>query len=202
MATPSPTTVSPSTRTQPYGVAVSGGTSDGILSNSIYSNAGPGIKLENGGNSGIQPPINLAAQSGGGETQITGTLNAAPEHGLPDPVLLEHDGQRRTGSATARTICRADLDVTTNKLGVVNFTTLLNSPCRWASSSARRRPRALNVLDDTSQFSVVAPVIQAQCDRPRGDDQAPLDRAAARPAVYLRPDGHQQRPGPGELASS
>ena len=59
------------------GVLVVRGTGDGILSNGIYNNKGPGISL-NGANAGVKAPIITLAQSGAGQTRITGTYTGTP----------------------------------------------------------------------------------------------------------------------------
>jgi uncharacterized repeat protein (TIGR01451 family) len=60
------------------GVLVVRGTGDGILSNGIYNNNGlPGISL-NGANAGVKAPVITQAQSGAGQTRITGTYTGTP----------------------------------------------------------------------------------------------------------------------------
>ncbi len=59
---------------QGAGVAVQSGTGDAVLTNSIFSNTGPGIRLLNGGNNNQPAPVFMSAVSSGGSTSVSGTL--------------------------------------------------------------------------------------------------------------------------------
>lgn len=61
-----------------YGINIQSGSGVQILSNSIYNNKGGGITIGNNANGNIQIPLLAAAESAAGQTNVTGSISAAP----------------------------------------------------------------------------------------------------------------------------
>jgi uncharacterized repeat protein (TIGR01451 family) len=140
------------------GVVILGGSNDGILSNSIYGNAGLGIKL-NGGNSGVAAPTLLTVQSGAAETRITGTYTGIPNTDYrlqffssqsPNPAGIG-DGQNYLG----------DLDITTDSVGNASFTTVLMQGIPVGEFASSTATQGVLVTNNTSQFGNDVQVTQA-----------------------------------------
>ncbi len=140
------------------GVEVSGGTMDGILTNSIYSNKGPGIQL-NGANGGVKPPVLGAVQSGAAQTRITGTFAGLPStnyriqffSSLTPNVSGIGDGQNFLG----------DYDLITDSIGNATFTTTLATGVPVGYYVSATATENVLVVNNTSAFAADVQATQA-----------------------------------------
>ena len=140
------------------GVEVTGGTMDGILTNSIYSNNGPGIQL-NGANAGVKPPVLGTVQSGAAQTRITGTLAGLPStnyriqffSSLTPNVTGIGDGQNFLG----------DYDIITDSIGNATFTTTLATGVPVGYSVSATATQNVLVVNNTSSFATDVQATQA-----------------------------------------
>jgi uncharacterized repeat protein (TIGR01451 family) len=142
------------------GVTIVSATNDGILSNSIYTNGnGPGIQL-NGGNNGIAAPVITSAQSGAGETEITGTYTGAPN----TTYFIQFFSSvmaNASGVGDGQNYLLGDLsNVKTNSLGNATFSTIAPLvPVGYVLTATATQ--GVLVMNNTSDFSRAEEVVQA-----------------------------------------
>ena len=141
------------------GVTIVSATDDGILSNSIYTNGnGPGIRL-NGGNNGIPAPVITSAQSGAGETEISGTYSGAPN----TPYFIQFFSSimaNASGVGDGQNYLLGDLSVKTNSLGNATFSTTISQvPVGYVLTATATK--GVLVTNNTSDFSRAVTVVQA-----------------------------------------
>jgi len=125
--------------------------SDGILSNSIYSNFGRGIQL-NGANRGVLPPTINSVTSGGGQTRVSGTLF---EQGffLGQTYRIQIFSTSTAGNGEGRTFL-GDFDVTTDTTGNAAFNVTLPGQAPIGSYiTATATENVSFVVNNSSEFS-------------------------------------------------
>ncbi len=133
-----------------YGVEVFGGVSDGILTNSIFGNGGPGIKLTSGGNQGISPPI-LTSVETAGQTRITGTYSGIPRTQYRIQ-FFSNQVPNASGAGDGQTFI-GEINITTDKLGNATFTTTLNQGIAVGTSVSATATQQPLQINNTSQFA-------------------------------------------------
>ncbi len=129
------------------GVRVFVGTSNAILSNSIFANANQGIRLVSGGNQMENAPA-LASASSAGSTTITGTLASVPNSSFTIQFFASPVGDP-SGFGQGK-VFLGSIQVTTDNTGKVDFSASLTVavPAGFAIAATATDP-----LDNTSAFS-------------------------------------------------
>ncbi len=141
------------------GVFIAGASNDGVLSNSIFGNAGLGIQL-NGSNNGVRPPTILTALSGGNQTRITGML-FENQTGLYRIQFFSSTTPNPLGTGDGMTFL-GDANVTTDNLGNAAINFILPSAVAFGSyitATATENPD--RQINNSSQFSNAQQVGQA-----------------------------------------
>jgi uncharacterized repeat protein (TIGR01451 family) len=149
------------------GVEVIGGTGDAILSNSIYStkvlsdpapNNNVGILLS-AANAGVKAPTITSAQSGAGQTQVTGTFSGNKNTQYRIQFFSSPQGNPN-GFGDGQTFV-GDLDIITNSQGTRNFSTRLTTLAPVGFVLTATATQDVLVLNNTSEFSKSVQIIQA-----------------------------------------
>ncbi len=149
----------------PYGVEISGGSHDAILTNSIYNNFSLGIRLNTlTDNQSITPPTLNSVQydSTSGKTQITGSY-AGRANTTYRIQFFANLMPNASGAGDGQTFL-GDYDLTTDGNGKANFSTQLaagNIVTEEVSATATQAPNAVVPVNNTSQFSKNVMAVQA-----------------------------------------
>ena len=132
------------------GVTVDGSsaTAIGILGNSLFSNAGLGISLLNGGNGGAAPPVVTSVTSGGGSTTIDGTLASTPSTQFRIE-LFSSTSCDPSGAGEGEQLL-GSVDATTDAGGAATFSTSVSQLPPGQAVTATATGQALG----SSQFSL------------------------------------------------
>jgi hypothetical protein len=129
------------------GVCVESGQRNGIHRNSIYDNAGLGIRLSQGANNNQAAPILTSAIPVAGGVLVSGTLTSTPNTTFTIELFAD-TRPGRSGSAQGR-IFLGSVTVTTNANGIASFTRVVQLP----SGARALTATATDPLDNTSEFS-------------------------------------------------
>lgn len=142
------------------GVTVNTAINDGILSNSIYQNGtGPGIRL-NGANNGVQPPTITSAQSGAGQTRITGTYFGTPK----TSYLIQFFSSvipNASGVGDGQNYLLGDYPITTDNVGNATINTTITPQVPVGYFLTATATQGVLVMNNTSNFSKSILVNQA-----------------------------------------
>ena len=132
------------------GVYLNGGVGNGILSNSIYLNGGPGIVLS-GANGGVQPPRLISAQSGAAETRISGTYAGNPKTAYRIQFFASQNANP-SGSGDGQTFL-GDLDILTDSVGNYTFNQVLMKGAPVGSFISATATQNVITLNNSSAFA-------------------------------------------------
>jgi titin len=154
------------------GVRVSHATSNAILGNSIFTNAGLGIALVNGGNNDQAFPDELEAVSDGGFTAVTGMLESTPKTRFAIEWFANSACHWSGYGEGEQFVARSD--VKTNSDGVARFDLVLDVDLsgQWLTATAT------DPDGNTSQFSACTEV-----QTPRHVAKEPAPSMIAGPAA-------------------
>ena len=149
--------VNSATQTPAAGVLITGGQEfDGVLSNSIYTNAGLGIQI-NGSNNGTLPPTITSATAGGGKTKVSGTLF---ERATNSPYRIQLFYTNNSAAGQGQHFI-GDFNVTTDSLGRATFTDTLPTQAPVGSFLTATATQNVPIDNNSSEFSTPAQIGQA-----------------------------------------